>query len=162
VHRLMCYPQRLGLEGGSALRRIVLLFVVVALVAAMVLLNAVSGFAEEGWPPYEFPFDDGTDEPSTMTSPLPTMTILPPSTTTSPLLMRTSPPSTRTLKMSLLSRTYRSRRYPSAHQGGCKSGTRTGRVVGGTSGGTSIATRTRTDGTERTTVGTGDTRCIKK
>jgi hypothetical protein len=54
----------LGLEGGSALRRIVLLFVVVALVAAMVLLNAVSGFAEEGWPPYEFPFDDGTDEPS--------------------------------------------------------------------------------------------------
>ena len=60
----MCYPQRLGLEGGSALRRIVLLFVVVALVAAMVLLNAVSGFAEEGWPPYEFPFDDGTDEPS--------------------------------------------------------------------------------------------------
>jgi hypothetical protein len=54
----------MGLEGGSALKRIVLLFVVVALVAAMVLINAVSGFAQEEWLPDESLFDDDTNEPS--------------------------------------------------------------------------------------------------
>ena len=54
----------MGLEGGSALRRIVLLFMVVTLVAAMVFINAVSGVAKEEPPTDEAPFYDATDEPS--------------------------------------------------------------------------------------------------
>jgi hypothetical protein len=53
----------MGLEGGSALRRIVLLFMVVTLVAAMVFINAVSGVAKEEPPTDEAPFYDATDEP---------------------------------------------------------------------------------------------------
>ena len=54
----------MGLEGGSALRRIVLLFMVVTLVAAMVFINAVSSVAKEEPPTDEAPFYDATDEPS--------------------------------------------------------------------------------------------------
>jgi hypothetical protein len=53
----------MGLEGGSALSRIVLLFMVVTLVAAMVFINAVSGVAKEEPPTDEAPFYDATDEP---------------------------------------------------------------------------------------------------
>jgi hypothetical protein len=53
----------MGVEGGSALKRIVLLFMVVTLVATMVFINAVSGVAEEGPPTDEAPFYDATDEP---------------------------------------------------------------------------------------------------
>ena len=53
----------MGLERGSALRRIVLLFMVVTLVAAMVFINAVSGVAKEEPPTDEAPFYDATDEP---------------------------------------------------------------------------------------------------
>jgi hypothetical protein len=45
------------------LRRIVLLFMVVTLVATMVVINAVSGVAQEDPPTYEAPFYDATDEP---------------------------------------------------------------------------------------------------
>ncbi len=54
----------MGVEGGSALRRIVVLFTVVTLVAAMVFINAVSGVAKEHPPTEEAPFQDATDEPS--------------------------------------------------------------------------------------------------
>ena len=46
------------------MRRIVLLFMVVTLVATMVFINAVSGVAEEEPPTDEAPFYDATDEPS--------------------------------------------------------------------------------------------------
>jgi hypothetical protein len=54
----------MGMEGGSALRRIVLLFTVVTLVAVMVFINALSGVAEEEPPTDEAPFYNATDEPS--------------------------------------------------------------------------------------------------
>ena len=46
------------------MRRIVLLFMVVTLVAAMVFINAVSSVAKEEPPTDEAPFYDATDEPS--------------------------------------------------------------------------------------------------
>ena len=46
------------------MRRIVLLFMVVTLVATMVFINAVSGVAKEEPPTDEAPFYDATDEPS--------------------------------------------------------------------------------------------------
>ncbi len=54
----------MGMEGGSALRRIVLLFTMVTLVVTMVFINALSGVAEEEPPTDEAPFYDATDEPS--------------------------------------------------------------------------------------------------
>ena len=54
----------MGTEGESALRRIVLLFMVFTLVTTMVFITAVSGIAKEDPPTDEAPFQDATDEPS--------------------------------------------------------------------------------------------------